>query len=165
MSEREKLVQEYMRDILRHGFRTVDREARDRYRRFEIEVDGTKSAAVLLEDQAPRTSAAFWRKLPVEGYLMHAMWSGEFVRNLKPFELEGEVGHENHTLHVIPGDVTYLPEWKELAICYGEAFPSMPWGPVRLNVFARIVENMRAFEMQCIRIKLEGIKKFTIRKL
>jgi hypothetical protein len=47
----------------------------------------------------------------------------------------------------------------ELAFFYGRgARPSMPDGPVAMNLFARIVENFDGFQKVCARIKKEGVK-------
>ena len=43
-------------------------------KRVEIELSGVKVRAVLYEDKAPVTVAAFWKCLPYEDRVTHAKW-------------------------------------------------------------------------------------------
>jgi len=46
-------------------------------KRVEIELGGVKVRAVLYEDRAPVTVAAFWKCLPYEDRVTHGKWSGQ----------------------------------------------------------------------------------------
>jgi hypothetical protein len=85
------------------------------------------------------------------------------------------VPRENSTTKVIPGDVGYTQF--EGGIYYGidegfsefcwfydrDAVPSMPDGPVPVNIFARIVEGADAFYAVCRRMRREGSKRVAVR--
>jgi hypothetical protein len=124
--------------------------------------------AVLLEDQAPFTSRAVWEHLPMTGFARHAIYSGSEVYALWPRTFV--VAPENRTSDVVPGDVAYyyhpggmqygFPEdLCELCWFYDrDAVPSMPGGPVQVNLFARIVGDPGPFFAVCRRMRLEGQK-------
>ena len=130
--------------------------------------------AELLEKEAPRTSSAIWEALPFEGELNHAMWSGP--ETYLPIDPSLRIDPEHQTTHPLPGEVGFyaidggvLIDWPEdmaeLAFFYGRgAKPSMPDGPVAMNIFARIVENFDSFQSVCARIKKEGVKRLRVER-
>jgi hypothetical protein len=129
--------------------------------------------AELLEGQAPKTCAAVLAALPQRNEVRHATYSGSEV----VFILERDlgVGKENATSKVIPGDLAYTRfEGGELwgypdtfsALCWfydRDAVPSMPDGPVPVNIFGRFVENFDAFAAVCRRMRREGVKRVEVR--
>lgn len=159
LEEKEKLLRDYLEAW--KEFMGADREIKKTYKKIEIQIEGVKGTAVLLENQAPKICAAFCKRLPVEGYFMHAIWGGECVRMVRQFDL-GEVPPENRTYFHCPGDLDYTP-FKELGICYGEASPRTPSRLAYAYPFARIIENFKELKIMCIRTRLEGVKKFIIR--
>jgi hypothetical protein len=51
----------------------------------------------------------------------------------------------------------------ELAFIYGRgARPSMMDGPIEVNIFGRIDENLEGFAAICARLHTEGVKPFRI---
>jgi hypothetical protein len=69
-----------------------------------VEHDVT-AVADLLDDQAPQTTALIWDALPLEGRLMHGMYSGpELFIVLPGFPA---VAAENQVCRALPGDVGY----------------------------------------------------------
>ena len=48
-------------------------------RTIQVRVGDAAAAFTLLEDDAPRTTAAMWDSLPIEGRLTHARWAGPAV--------------------------------------------------------------------------------------
>jgi pimeloyl-ACP methyl ester carboxylesterase len=66
---------------------------------IEVEVGGVSARFALREDLSPRTAAALWESLPIEGPLRHAMRSGEACY-----------------CHVSDGPLTALPERPELPL-------------------------------------------------
>jgi hypothetical protein len=128
--------------------------------------------AVLLEDQAPRTCAAVWAHLPSSGFARHGIYSGSEVYALweRPFV----VHPENQTSDVLPGDIGYY--YQPGGVTYGfpndlceicwfydrDAVPSMPRGPIQINLFARMVGDPSPFFAVCRRMRLEGQKRFRV---
>lgn len=113
--------------------------------------------------------------LPASGEAHHAIYSGSECVLLMPTPLRVEA--ENATSEVSPGDVGFAwfapgSSWvveKEFAeICWfydRDARPSMPEGPVPVNIFARIVEGAEGFFAVCRRTRREGVKPFTIERV
>jgi hypothetical protein len=134
--------------------------------------EGVSVEAVLLADQAPRTCDAVWEHLPSDGIAQHAIYSGSEVysRLQHPFVTEPE----NLTSDVLPGDVAYYYQRGGLQygfpddlceICWfydRDAVPSMPGGPIQVNLFARLVGDLAAFFAVCRRMRLEGAKPFSV---
>ncbi|MGH9321785.1 MAG: DUF3830 family protein [Vicinamibacteria bacterium] len=136
--------------------------------------ENVTAAAELLEKEAPRTCRAIWEALPFEGELNHAMWSGP--ETYLPIDSSIRIEAEHQTIHPLPGEIGFyaidggvLIDWPEdmaeLAFFYGRgARPSMPDGPVAMNVFARIVENLEGFQNVCARIRKEGVKRLRVER-
>ena len=136
--------------------------------RLVFSAENVVSVAELLENEAPRTCRRIWEALPFEGELLHAMWSGP--ETYLPIDPSIRIDPEHQTTHPLPGEIGFyaidggvLIDWPnamaELAFFYGRgARPSMPVGPIAMNVFARIVENFEGFESVCARIRKEGVK-------
>lgn len=128
--------------------------------------------AVLLEDEAPQTCAAVWDHLPSPGFAQHGIYSGSEVYSLlqNPFIVEPE----NRTRDVLPGDVAYY--YQPGGIQYGfpkdlceicwfydrDAVPSMPGGPIQVNLFAHMVGDLAPFFAVCRRMRVEGRKPFSV---
>ena len=135
--------------------------------------EGVVATAELLEDLAPKTCAGVVAALPVSGEAQHAVYSGSEIALILDRDLA--IGQENATTAVIPGDVAFtrfegglyygLPaSFSELCWFYDrDAVPSMPDGPVPVNVFARIVEGFDDFAAVCRRMRREGVKRFAVR--
>ena len=137
--------------------------------------DGVTVVAALLAEEAPRTCERIWSELPLEGELHHAIWSGPETYLL--IDPAIRIGPEHQTVHPLPGEIGYYTleggqqigwpdDISEIAFFYGRgARPSMPNGPVAVNLFARIVENLDGFAAFCGRIKREGLKSLRVEKL
>jgi ABC-type glycerol-3-phosphate transport system substrate-binding protein len=135
--------------------------------------EGVSAVAELLEDQAPKTCAAVLTALPQVNDAHHATYSGSEVAFILDRDLG--VGKENATSKVIPGDLAYtrfdggelwgFPNtFSELCWFYDrDAVPSMPDGPVPVNIFGRFVENFDAFAAVCRRMRREGVKRVEVR--
>lgn len=135
----------------------------------------TFAVAELLETQAPETCRIIWASLPFEGELWHGQWSGpETYLQIDP---SIRIQPENQTFHVVAGDVGYYAfeggrvigwpdDVAELTFFYDRgARPSMIDGPVPVNIFARIVENLEGFAERCRRIRREGVKRFCVERV
>jgi hypothetical protein len=142
--------------------------------RIRFPSEQVTSIAELLEKEAPRTCQAIWEALPFEGELIHAMWSGP--ETYLPIDSSLRIAPEHQTTHPLPGEIGFyaidggvLADWPndmaELAFFYGRGSrPSMPDGPIAINVFARIVENLEGFQRTCARIHKEGVKRLRVER-
>ena len=99
--------------------------------------------ATLESELAPRTTAAFLARLPFEGQLVHARWSGEagWVP-LADYDLG--VAYENATSHPAPGQVLWHPPGlseAELLVPYGGTCFSSRVGQLAGNHFLTILDD------------------------
>jgi hypothetical protein len=134
----------------------------------EIEIILTKAnvkaTATLLEDETPRICQAIWDLLPVEREAVHASWSGECLL-IVPFGAQAPARKsENETIYVGPGEVALDCPADEVLIFYGRGQPRWRMGPSRVNVFARITNNLKGFAEACDKLRREGAQTVTIRK-
>jgi hypothetical protein len=126
------------------------------------------AVADVLDVEAPATSALIWAGLPLEGRLMHGMYSGpELFIVLPGFPA---VKAENQVQRALPGDVGYWHneaglhaaapnEVAELVFVYnrGVSIKGTDGSDSWVNLFARIrVEESSAFFDVCKRFRGEG---------
>jgi hypothetical protein len=118
------------------------------FRRFILNIGGTKAVAELLEREAPEITRRFWDSLPVDGFGVHAKFAGQELIVMVPFYAEPE----NEILDVQPGDIGYYPGRQTICIFYGD---TTPFGYV--SVFARVVERLDDLQAIGDRLLHEGI--------
>jgi hypothetical protein len=138
---------------------------------FRFLDEGVAASARLLHEQAPETCRAVFDALPVEGLARHGIYSGSEVYLVLPVLLAPP--REHATTIVGPGDVGFLTVEKGsgygIAESYSEvcwfydldATPSMPEGPIAVNVFARLYDADDFFAV-CRSMRLEGAKRLEI---
>lgn len=109
--------------------------------------------------------------LPVAGLARHGIYSGSEVYLVLPALLA--LPREHATTIVRPGDVGFLTVEKGSAygieedyseVCWfydHDAMPSMPEGPIAVNVFARLYDAEPFFTV-CLRRRMEGAKRLEI---
>ena len=128
--------------------------------------------AELLTEQMPRTCDELLKNLPLESVATHARYSGSEVAMLLDNSIR--VDREKATCAVVPGDVAYI--WLNQDDHYGldedvseicwfydrDACPQMFEGPMRVNVFARIVGDTAAFYQACADTRITGQKTVRI---
>lgn len=137
-----------------------------------VELEAT-AVADLLEDRAPKTCELIWKRLPLEGRLVHGMYSGpELFIVLDGFP---GVGPENQVSRPLPGDVGYFHqdpglyaasphEVAELVYVYdrGAAIKGNEGHDSWVNLFATLrPEGAEAFFAASKRARREG--PFTLR--
>jgi Protein of unknown function (DUF3830) len=133
--------------------------------------ENVAATGLLLHEQAPETCRAVCDALPVSGLARHGIYSGSEVYLILPTQLT--VPREHATTIVGAGDVGFLTVEKgsgygidegysEVCWFYDlDASPSMPEGPIAVNVFARL-QDADAFLAVCRRMRLEGAKSLEI---
>ena len=128
---------------------------------FPLPGEGVAASARLLREQAPETCRAVLEALPAAGSARHGIYSGSEVYLVLPVLLA--TPREHATTIVGPGDVGFLTvekgsrygiedDYSEVCWFYDlDATPSMPEGPIAVNVFARLYDA-DAFFAVCRRI-------------
>ncbi len=132
-------------------------------RKFEIILNGVKAKGILLDKAARKTCDALWKSLPIKGYVVHASWSGEMIRYLEEVDIPVSE-YENAMCRCVPGNITYDPKLKELALGYGLNDFRLPQGPISITICGMITENLDEFAKMCTRTKLQGALEMEIRK-
>ena len=104
--------------------------------------------AVLEQQKAPKTCAAFLRLLPYRQSVIHSRWSGEAVWiPLGDFDLGVEF--ENHTSHPSRGDVLFYPggfSETEFLFVYGSSIFASKMGQLAGNHFLTMTEGYEQLE-------------------
>jgi Protein of unknown function (DUF3830) len=138
---------------------------------FRFLDEDVAAAARLLRDQAPETCRAVWDALPASGLARHGIFSGSEVYLILPSIVTAP--REHATTIVGAGDVGFLTveagsgygieeSYSEVCWFYDlDATPSMPEGPIAVNIFARLYDA-DAFTAVCRRMRMEGAKKLEI---
>jgi hypothetical protein len=138
---------------------------------FRFLDEDVAAPARLLREQAPETCREVWNALPASGLARHGIYSGSEVYLVLPTLLAAP--REHATTIVGPGDVGFLTVEKgsgygieegysEVCWFYDlDATPSMPEGPIAVNVFARL-DDADAFFAACRRMRMEGAKRLEI---
>ena len=138
---------------------------------FRFLDEGVAASARLLQEQAPDTCRAVVDALPAAGSARHGIYSGSEVY-LVLAELLAPP-REHATTIVGPGDVGFLTvekgsgygieeAYSEVCWFYDlDAMPSMPEGPIAVNVFAQL-HDADPFLAVCRRMRMEGAKRLEI---
>lgn len=135
-------------------------------KKLEIEIDGVKFTAKLLEKDAPKTCRTIIKILPIESEAIHQIWSGEgiYIPCEHAFErLTVQSQRENATVYPGYGDVGWYSPDSEIFIVYGQVRWHTAEGPASCNVFAKIVDNLEKLREKGIKIRKEGAKKAYIK--
>ncbi len=129
-----------------------------------LRIGGQSFSARLLKAEAPRTCEAFLSRLPIEGKVIHARWSGESV--WFPMDPVGiDAPPENQTCHPSRGDLLYYPggvSEKEMLITYGSAIFSSKVGLLQGNHFAVITEGIDQLPLMGKKVLWEGAQRIRI---
>jgi Protein of unknown function (DUF3830) len=154
-------------------------------RRIGLIFDETGATAIaeFHEDAAPRTCNAMWAALevPMRATGIHAMFAGREIMIEMPKDNQRfdptTIPPENQTVTPLPGELMwfYFPDHAEVgfpreiydfAIIYGrDTRILIPQGWVPGNVFATITRGLPEFARCCERVRTEGLKSFTVRRV
>ena len=156
-------------------------------RRIELilKQKNVRAVATYLEEAAPRTCAAIWHMLPIDGDTFHAKWAGRELYTLVP-PPQASPGVENATIMPIPGDLLWFnvsPDsidipiemrkanprgFVDIAVFYGRnSFLLGPQGFMPGNLFATITEGLAEYAKACSELFREGVinERFIVRRL
>lgn len=158
-----------------------------RFITVSLESRGVSCIARLLDDEAPRTSAAVWDALPLSGQVFHGKYARNEIYNLVPAFAAVEPGKENTTITPIPGDLCYfafdandlatpshgyaggegpkeLEQIIDLALFYGRnnLLINGDQGWVPGNVFGTVVEGLDEFAAACQDVWMGGARGETL---
>ncbi len=134
---------------------------------FALKIGGINFKARMLEAEAPDTCAAFLSRMPIDGKVIHARWSGESVW-FPMNDIGIDVKPENQTLYPSRGDLLYYAggvSEKELLITYGSAVFSSKVGLLQGNHFASIVDGVERLPEMGKKVLWEGAQPIRIEKI
>jgi hypothetical protein len=123
-----------------------------------VRIGSLSFTATLDHERAPLTTAAFLARLPFDGQLVQARWSGEagWVP-LGDYDLG--VAYENATSHPAPGQVLWHPPGlseAELLVPYGSTRFSSRVGQLAGNHFLTILDERRDLAEVGRKLLLDG---------
>ena len=133
-------------------------------RRLEIDFDGVKVPAALLDQENPKTASSFVDALPLSGRASNSTWAGGMTRFVPDGQVNvgvgvGEVGTTFHW----PGYVYVDPRDGCVRIGYADAQENVQGVPVPLIPVARMDGDLAAYQAKARTQVLEGAKPMTIR--
>jgi hypothetical protein len=110
-------------------------------RRLKVTIGNVVATADLLDQEAPKTAAAVWDNLPIDGFLNHANFSGEEAT----FPCYGLMYEkENQLMDCQHGDLGYFVQGPAICVYYGTMKVISPG-----NVFARITTHLDEVQTVC----------------
>jgi hypothetical protein len=146
-----------------------------KYIEFVVENEGLVARAELMENQAPCTCKIVWEMLPVTASFHHAIYSGSELAMVLPNYIE--MGFENATTSFLPWEIGFASlkhgdyfdveqDFSEICFFYDRnRGPRMLDGLVKVNLFAHFISGQEELFDLCRRMRMEGEKQFTIRRV
>jgi hypothetical protein len=131
--------------------------------KVDVEFDGVKLRATLLESLAPNTVAEFAKILPLEGRAWNDSLSGEVTR----FEREIPLNitePENGKFMLWPGYFYYYPAKRELRFCWGQGAVHNLSVVEQLTPIAALDGDWSEFKTRARAQLTEGAKRLVIRR-
>lgn len=136
-------------------------------RKISIEFGGASVTATLLEDMAPKTTAALLRRLPIEGVATNDNWGGSVTRiwpSAHGTKLDlGLREGENERRLLWPGYAYYDIADASLALVYGDGYMGDETGGRRVTPVAVLDAGLEAFRAVASSQLTEGEKPIRIR--
>lgn len=123
---------------------------------IKAEWDGGQAEGVLFDVGAPRTAAGVIDLLPVEIPVVHVAWSGDMVMSVPAFDL-GFKEKENQARITRVGDLSWDPDYGELAFTYGTVECRMPTGPHAVVVYGSLTTGLDELAKFCRARRFEGV--------
>lgn len=144
---------------------TPFRYPRGRGRKMDVEFDGVRLTATLLEDDFPKAAQSFARLLPLRGRAANSMW-GAAVTRFYP-ERRGGLrlparGLEAGTTFHWPGYIYYDPTDPGICICYGDGSEGLQGNPSALVPVACLDGDIAPYVERAQRQLMEGAKPMSM---
>lgn len=95
-------------------------------------------------EKAPKTCAAFLKRLPFESRIVHVRWSGEAVW-IPLGDVDFGVSYENHTSFPAPGQIILYPggiSETEILLAYGGVHFASKMGQLAGNHFITLTSGL-----------------------
>jgi hypothetical protein len=136
-----------------------------RGRKLDVEFDGTRLTATLLEEEFPKASRAFARLLPLSGQASNSMWGAAITRvypsRRGASRLQMKAVEAGTTFHW-PGYIYYDPADGGVCICYGDAAEGMQGNPILLIPVACLDGDIAPYVERARRQLMEGAKPMSL---
>lgn len=139
-----------------------------RGRKLEVQFDAVSLTATLLEDEFPKASRAFARRLPLEGQASNSTWGAAITRfypgSVHPTGVRLPVrAIESGTTFHWPGYIYYDPADGGVCICYGDAAEGLQGNPTPLIPVACFDGDIAPYVERAQRQLMEGAKPMSIK--
>src|SRR5437763_1388527 len=98
----------------------------------------------LESEVAPKTCAAFLKRMPFKSQVVHVRWSGEAVW-IPLGDLDFGIGYENHTSYPAPGHIILYPgaiSETEILLAYGGVHFASKMGQLAGNHFITLTSGL-----------------------
>jgi len=126
-----------------------------------LELDSHPMHLVLFDDAAPRTCEVLRQRLPLQGDIVHAMWSGPLCLLNEQYLDESPL--ENPVTFLAPGDVIYHPVHHEIGFTYGTTQFREPIGSVYVTLIGRIDDDLSTLERVGKNLQTTGAQPIVLR--
>lgn len=133
---------------------------------LEIVLAGVTGRIRLLNEAAPRTTAALWAALPITDRAVQVKWSGDAWRTEGDYNIGiTEVENEGHVLAA--GDLIYYPRMRKIGLAYGRAEWRHPDLSIVLRVSAigKVTMNLEGLIAAGQRVWMEGAQPLRLSRV
>ena len=123
--------------------------------------------AVLEQERAPQTCAAFVAAMPFESEVVHVRWSGEGVW-VPLGDRDFGVGYENHTSYPAPGQMILYPggiSETEILLAYGGVHFACKMGQLAGNHFLTLTSGLEHLHALGTRTLWHGAQPLRIERV
>ena len=108
--------------------------------KLTFELEGSRFAVSLFDKAAPKATCALRARLPLDGQIVNAMWSGP-VMLINDLDLGG-APLENPITFLAAGDIVYHPAHHQIGIAYAPTQFREPIGPVWVTFLGQVQHNI-----------------------
>jgi hypothetical protein len=138
-----------------------------RGRKMDLEFDGVRLTATVLEDEFPKAAQAFARLLPLKGRAANSMWGAAVTRfypetGRRAGARRPARGLEAGTTFHWPGYIYYDPADGGICICYGDGAEGLQGNPSALVPVACIDGDIAPYVERAQRQLMEGAKPMSM---
>jgi hypothetical protein len=135
-------------------------------RRIILECDGVRAEAELLDDNAPKATAAIWEMLPISDDAFAAKWSGNSaVIHPGPGPVRYVAELENPVTSIYPGAIVMRPRGSEILVGHGVGEYRWAVGVDYVVRIGKIVTNVQEMLAVLRRTETEGPRRLVLSRL